>query len=263
VAFSAQKDGSPKRSISWQTLQAIESDAYYRWSTVDCGGKGSPAIGLFDRSPVNCNLVEYNQDPDTANANIWLFRDQWSDPEDIGTLALTTVTFDPDTGQIYDADVEINSGQNHITVGDESVVFDLQSIVVHEAGHTLGLSHSSVAYATMFYRYDQNDGTLLLRTLSDDDVAGICAVYPPGQERGVCNYTARHGFSTDCHVKLDSGCAVRGPIRSRGSDPGSGGIDWGGIAGWGGLVMSLGIYRRRRRHVARDRSARPAGMTRE
>jgi hypothetical protein len=251
VAFSVQKDGSPKRGIAWTTMQAIESDAYYQWSMVDCGGRATPSIRLFDRSPVNCDAVEYNQDLDTANANIWMFRDQWLDQEDAGTLALTTVTFDPISGQIYDADVEINSAQNRITVGDQAVVFDLQSIVIHEAGHTLGLSHSPVGYATMFYRYDQNDGSLLLRTLSDDDVAGICEVYPPGQERGACDHTARHGFSTECHAKLESGCAVRGSVGT-----GGGADNWGDLWGWGlGLVASFGLCRRTRRRDTPSGSA--------
>jgi hypothetical protein len=241
VAFSVQKDGSPKRGIAWQTMQVIESDAYHKWSTIDCGEGALPAILLYDRSPVNCDQVEYNTDADTANANIWMFRDQTWPHEGRGTLALTTVTFHSRTGEIYDADVELNSAQNLITVGDEEVGFDLASIVTHEAGHTLGLSHSPVPYSTMYAEYSQAD--LALRTLSDDDVAGMCAVYPPGQNRGECNYEARHGFSTECQDKVEQGCALRGPVRT-----GTGQGGWGGLGGYGlGLIVSVRLRRRRRR----------------
>ncbi|AWV90486.1 matrixin family metalloprotease [Bradymonas sediminis] len=52
---------------------------------------------------------------------------------------------------------------------------DLQSIATHEIGHNLGLDHSNHSDATMFYAYS---GGTSARTLSDDDVAGVCALYP-------------------------------------------------------------------------------------
>ena len=65
-------------------------------------------------------------------------------------MALTTVTFNPKTGEIYDADMELNSADNPITVGDQEIVFDLHSIVQHESGHTLGLAHSAFDSDTMY-----------------------------------------------------------------------------------------------------------------
>ena len=165
VAFSAQKAGSPKRGIDFAAFDAVVSDALYEWSHVDCGA-GEPSIGLFDRSPVDCARVQYNSD--APNANIWMFRDADWPYSGQGTLALTTVTYSPSTAQIYDADVEINSADNRITVGDTSIRLDLKSIVIHEAGHTLGLSHSPVTYATMAEYYDPMD--VSFRSLSDDDV---------------------------------------------------------------------------------------------
>lgn len=41
-------------------------------------------------------------------------------------------------------------------------------------------------------------GSTELRTLSPDDVAGICAIYPPDREIGSTSCDARHGFSELC-----------------------------------------------------------------
>jgi hypothetical protein len=234
VAFSVQQTGSPLRNIDFATFDAVVSDVLYEWSHVDCGG-GSPSIQLFDRSPVACARVEYNADAKQPNANIWMFRDAAWPHGGRGTLALTTVTYSPATGQIYDADVEINSAQNRITVGDSSIRLDLKSIVIHEAGHTLGLSHSPATYATMFSSYDPMDTSF--RSLSDDDIQGICAVYPAGQDRGACDPTPP-GFSSACSVPPDKGCALRVPPRPS---------LWG-FAGVGLLAaLALGRARRRRR----------------
>jgi hypothetical protein len=244
VAFSVQKDASPLRGIDFSTMQSVVVGAYAQWQGVDCGGGAGPSIGISDMSPVNCTLVEYNKKSDQPNANIWMFRDDsWPHSDARSTIALTTVTYGAETGQIYDADVEINSANFVITVGDGIVQADLQSVVQHESGHTLGLAESPESSAAMYGSYSPSDTSK--RTLSADDISGICAIYAPGQDRGTCDPTPRHGFSTDCHVdKKDSGCTVQGPVRG-----GRSGL--GGLWGLGGLGLGLGLLvylgRRRRR----------------
>jgi hypothetical protein len=235
VSISTQADGSPLRGITSDTMNSMVGDAYYNWTNVDCGGQ-VPSIQVFTRSPVSCHQVQYNSRQ--PNANIWMFRDDKWPGDDVGTLALTTVTFNRTTGEIYDADVELNSAQNVITVGDTDVKFDLQSIVQHESGHTLGLSHSPLVYSTMDAMYSSGD--VVKRTLSNDDVQGICAVYPPGQDRGACDPTPRHGFSSDCAAPTEKkrGCALEGPVRA--SLPGLAGL---GLA----ILGAVGLRRRRRR----------------
>lgn len=53
---------------------------------------------------------------------------------------------------------------------------DLQSVITHELGHALGLQHSADPRATMYYR--SSDGVTYLRTLAEDDIAGVCYLYP-------------------------------------------------------------------------------------
>jgi hypothetical protein len=160
---------------------------------------------------VACHTQEYNQDK--GNANIIMFDDDaWPYEGSPNTLALTTVTYDLDTGEIYDADMELNSHDVTFTTSDSNVQFDLASIVQHESGHFLGLAHSQDMAATMFATYMQ--GQIFLRTLEADDIAAICTAYPPGPTIDpMCDDTPRHGFSSECgaqqmDVTTTACCAV-------------------------------------------------------
>ena len=53
---------------------------------------------------------------------------------------------------------------------------DLQSTLTHEIGHALGLGHSDIAEATMAPSIIGGD--ISKRTLDQDDINGICALYP-------------------------------------------------------------------------------------
>jgi hypothetical protein len=90
---------------------------------------------------------------------------------------------------------------------------DLLSIMVHEAGHFLGLDHSREENAIMSAELSPGQ----VRTqLTADDEAAICAAYPPAREVPACDPTPRGGFSSTCDD--DSGlfgsCSVRRPQRS-------------------------------------------------
>src|SRR6185436_12882868 len=98
------------------------------------------------------------------------------DPNSAGTdtIALTTVTYDTEKGDIFDADIEINAAKvdgvvvNNFTTSDTDVDIDLLSVLTHEAGHFLGIAHSGVSDATMYPQYAP--GNTALRDLTDDDV---------------------------------------------------------------------------------------------
>jgi hypothetical protein len=210
VSYSVQEDGSPLRGISYDLADQIIGSALRKWTTVDCGGQ-PPTLEFWPTEPVHCNRHEYNDD--APNANLWMFRDgAWPHDDEGWTLALTTITFNVRTGEIYDADVEINSHQHVITTDGADNTSDLASIVTHEAGHVVGLAHSLDSSASMFPAY--TPGSTALRTLSDDDRLGVCDSYPA--DRGVeeCDPVPRHGFSTEC-ASSDQGCGCATPGRSR------------------------------------------------
>jgi hypothetical protein len=191
-----------------------------------------------------CDKVEFNGPVDgrplTPNANLVIYRDdRWPYRQELFVIARTSITFDPLTGAIYDADIELNSFENEFSISDTQVSNDLRSVLTHEVGHFLGLDHTRVPNATMLADYElSNLGT---RTLSSDDRAGICSIYAPMTEGElVCPGSTgpHHGYSRECgtSVHADASC-----LSVAGTTPGggSGWLPWL----WLGL---LGLFRLRR-----------------
>jgi MYXO-CTERM domain-containing protein len=212
VGYTLQQDASSQ--VSLEEAETVFSGAFNAWVGADCGNGMHPSIQVDYMGTVECDAQEYNKKK--ANANVIMFRDDaWPYAGTSNVLALTTVTYNLESSEIYDADMEINSHDHDLTIGNDAVKFDLLSIATHEAGHFLGLAHSHSSDATMFADYKQSSTDL--RDLLEDDVKGICAVYPPAMPRSIeCDNEPRHGFSDLCaaeqpEVVDDSsgaGCAV-------------------------------------------------------
>ena len=222
IGFNVQEDAS--KQVDYATAEQTLNQAFAAWTGVDCGGP--PSIQIFDLGPVSCARVEYSQHG--GNANVLVFRDDgW--PHDSGgggvdTLALTTVTYDVVKGDIYDADIEVNTAANTFTTSDNPgpMDVDLLSVLTHETGHFLGLAHSQDASATMFASYVM--GTTGLRVLQPDDVAGICEAYPVDRRSvGDCTGLPRHGFAPECFAdQTYVRCAAGGAgSRGEGGAPGA------------------------------------------
>lgn len=205
ISFGVQRDGSPRRSISYDAAHAAIVDAFSEWLSADCGGGVGPGVQILDYGPVECHEAEYNQD--APNANIFMFRDEsWPYENAIDTLALTTLIFNADTGEIYDADVEVNTFESPMSLGATGRAdIDFHSVITHEIGHFLGLSHSNQPGATM--RPSYAPGNTSMASIEPDDVAGICAALPPGREVRTNSCEPRHGFSSECGVP-DTSCSL-------------------------------------------------------
>jgi hypothetical protein len=246
VSYSMQYQASKKVDIG--TASEIARKAFGAWQNVECPQGGAPSIAVGDQfGPVACDVHEYNQVD--GNANIILFHDdEWPYANSVDILALTTVTFSKKTGDVYDVDMEINA---KVQLSTTDVVdpegYDLQSIMTHEAGHFLGLGHSIDPLATMYAQYSA--GTDGLRDLSDDDIAGICTVYPPTGAQNVCDYAPRQGFSPECGIfpAGNGTCSITaGSFGSR-SAPGA------AVGLWAGVAATL-VARLRRASALRTRS---------
>jgi hypothetical protein len=209
IGVSVQEDGSSQ--IGAEAARDLLLEAFAAWEGADCGDT-RPGVHVEDLGFVACDAVEYNGS--SGNANVLVFRDgAWPHPSGLHNIALTTVTFDAESGVIYDADIEINSGAYPLTVGPVTSDYDLPSVLTHEAGHFLGLAHSGAPEATMNAVYPE--GTTDFRTLAPDDALAICVAYPPADAPGRCDPIPRHGFSPACAADQTEGdCAVRPPARA-------------------------------------------------
>jgi hypothetical protein len=107
----------------------------------------------------------------------------------------TRVFFDPDTGNIAEADISINPRPRAVdgtelqfSTDGTPGTYDLEATFTHEIGHLLGLDHSAMLSSTMQGRQAFN-GTFGLpafneRTLSEDDRQKIRSLYGPKQKLG-------------------------------------------------------------------------------
>ncbi|HEY1424094.1 MAG TPA: matrixin family metalloprotease [Candidatus Acidoferrum sp.] len=95
-------------------------------------------------------------------------------------------------GQILDADIYFNPGDSTVTFATPLALaahpksYDLESILTHELGHSLGFSHSAI-WSAMMFPYAQMPGTFSTprpsvvqpdAPLGDDDRTGLRALYP-------------------------------------------------------------------------------------
>jgi hypothetical protein len=230
VSFSVQEDASTLRGISYDAARDAIEAGFAQWLSADCGGGVAPGMSVSDYGPVECGEAEYNQD--AGNANVFMFRDEeWPYDNAIDTLALTTLIFNAENGEIYDADVEVNTFESTMSIGNVGRSdIDFASVITHEIGHFLGLSHSNVAGSTM--RPSYAPGNTAMASIEEDDAAGICAVLEPGRAVRTETCEPRHGFASECALEHSSGCQA------------SGGRGANGLAAALMALLGLGLRRR-------------------
>jgi MYXO-CTERM domain-containing protein len=260
VGYDIQQDAS--RQVPYATAATLFATAFSKWTGTSCAGppgsgRGDVSISVQDLGPVACNQVQYSSNQ--GNQHVIIFHDDvWPHDDASNTLGLTTITFNPDTGEIYDADMEINSTPSvPLSLADPVPPdgYDLQSIITHETGHFLGMAHSGDVAATMFAHYVP--GTISMRVLSQDDRDGICSIDLPNGTRSVdpsvspngalqaaaCDPTPRHGFQSSCAQPEHSGCSAA---------PTSDATGFSGTAGLMATALLVAARARRRPQEPRE-----------
>jgi hypothetical protein len=115
--------------------------------------------------------------------------------DDPTVIGLTTVTYSPKTGEIIDADIELNAAPVYklnlpgklFTAVDgpkctgaepvpgTCVEYDIQNTLTHELGHALGFDHVMNPASTMFASADI--GEVSKRIIDSGTLRGFCTVY--------------------------------------------------------------------------------------
>src|SRR5262249_54463353 len=107
------------------------------------GPTASCAFITLELEPPQAGIpVGYNAH--SANVNLIKFVSSGC-PHDPASNAITTTTFNTTTGQIFDADMELNAESFQFAVLDASgggPSTDIENTVTHELGHLLGLDHT-------------------------------------------------------------------------------------------------------------------------
>lgn len=93
-------------------------------------------------------------------------------------IAVTIIANNPNTGEIVDADIEVNNAFFALTMAENPSVgqVDFVATMTHEIGHFYGLDHSGVLAATMSAKYDETDPSSK-RSLEADDTTAVCELY--------------------------------------------------------------------------------------
>jgi hypothetical protein len=203
--------------LSEETVRAVLGRAIAAWETVDCGGGESTGLDIEVLTETTVvDRARHYANGRNVNAIVFV-HDGWADARghDARALAVTYVWHDPASGQIFDADMELNEEtKTFVDCPDagcpapvEIDVADLGNTLTHELGHYFGVAHTpDDPLATMWA--EAEPGETLKRTLTDDDVTGICSIYAPGTLPAECDYTPRGGLGLDGRPPNNCGCAA-------------------------------------------------------
>jgi hypothetical protein len=127
------------------------------------GKTDSDYVGFDEASSNNQNLIIWQSEPGS-----------WTHPSKV--LALTSIILESNTGRIVDTDIELNDEEFTFSTSNTDVQIDIQNTITHELGHVVGLDHSPIHDSTMYSHAPT--GETKKRTLSSDDIEGVCAIYP-------------------------------------------------------------------------------------
>lgn len=250
-----------ERGSIWMDFDDVEravDTSFNTWQSQTCDGDPVNLI-IKPTTSSTCQRAEFRT---AGNVNTIAFLDPWEDQcgnaYSTNAFAVTIVWHNTTTGEILDADMMINEALGPYADCDVSGCdpgtqanpgpADLQSIVTHEAGHFLGIGHSSVPGATMAPSSERTE--VSKRDLARDDIAAVCEIYPPGGLDSTCNPRTVGGLDLNCEDDGAPNCTDPTPI------PSSGGCSAHqarpGRTPWGTFLLAMAVLT-----VLRRRSFQP------
>lgn len=213
------------------SLEGLVTDAFGRWSS----DLACTDLELLFAGYTGDEAGFDAQEPDEQK-NVVLSVTE-ADPElfpDATTLAITLTSYSVESGEIFDADIVFNLAEHAFEVladgfacsalDEEDQPFDVENTLVHEIGHFVGLDHVGnrnlpvtaqnplASAATMFGSAQPCETNK--RDLTNDDIDGVCAIYPAGGPLSTCVPPASYELSTgspdpyreQCERATNDGC---------------------------------------------------------
>jgi MYXO-CTERM domain-containing protein len=195
-------------------MNAIRA-AFQVWEEVSCTG-----VDLRDGGTTSGNALVPRDGHDKVVLTQSGFRSSTG-----GAVGVTYTEFTGGASRWYisGADIAINAYTSWSTAPGRREM-DLQSVVTHEVGHLLGLQHTPIEAATMYFATPSGDTTQ--RILHADDQAAICYLYPRGTFSCDSNADCPTLESNDTDERGNpliwgrSTCQSDGTCRISGADPG-------------------------------------------
>lgn len=233
--------------IDEASFRSVLARSIATWTTVDCGS-GTTGLEVTLLAEGNaCTTASHYRGGRNVHTIVFVAdgwaRERLHDPR---ALAVTYVWHDPASGEILDADIELNEDTRdfHVCAAPlcadvvplDSAVADLENTLTHELGHYFGLAHTPDDPAATMHA-EAGFGETSKRDLAADDATGICAVYPAGSLPAACDPTPAGGLGLDCAPPQGCGCRTTG-----GRNGGRGATLVLGV-----LATALAVVRRRRR----------------
>jgi MYXO-CTERM domain-containing protein len=249
IAYQLLAGGSER--IPTAVLSNAIARAFATWTAPNASC--APGISGIELAPVTGEPIAEYKIGQRGHNVFGVVPGPWPHAGGGDTLSLATLTFAADTGQVYDADLEIREDVAWYAGADPGLpdkppadAYDLQAVMTHEVGHVLGLAHSNHADAAMFAAYAP--GSTAQRKLAADDAAGVCAIYPTRQTRSVSGNKLIPASACDLSSSAgSSGSACGDPVVAHGCGVGSTGPSRDGawLAGLG--ILGALAWRSRRR----------------
>jgi len=209
ITVSVDERGS--ETLTAAEVQAVLTRSMSTWLDIRCDGV-SPGFDVEFSAFSTC--LEEEVHLDSGNVNTVAFVSDWAERGyDPAAFALTTTWFFQQSGEIIDADMQINDNKGDFLdcpasgCPPDADAIDLENTVTHEIGHFWGLAHSEDPEATMF-RTAMN-GDLDKRDLAADDVAGFCEAYGDAS-LPECDFAPLGGLDLNCEDDEGCGCVVPG-----------------------------------------------------
>ena len=224
------QDSNQPEEIDASRAQEAIAASFDVWKGLTCNGV---ALGwtFTNDGVVSGRTIGFDERAGAANENLvkWVGTG-WDHQSNV--VALTSLTYDLYTGEIVDADIEINDRNFRFALVPGREEMDLQNTVVHEIGHFLGLDHSTKEFpdATMFASAPPQETKK--RDLTQDDIDGYCALYgagaapwpvvigtlpPKGQESACTQEVTANSTTIRCGPELHEGCSAGLGTSARGS----------------------------------------------